>query len=218
MLKWPLQLFDIRRRFFRNLKNPERILEIGCGSGYNVKALHLLYPDAKITGLDLFDVSPLPAYAIYEKVDLDLGRLPFPTGHFDAVVITHVLEHLQRPLELAPEITRVLRKGGLVYCETPNWTSLFVPSFGFKRLQQGPLNFYDDPTHLKPWSVQGLFNYVHQSCGIKVVRAGVVRNIPKLLFDPFILLSGLILGRRPYILSVVWNVVGWAIFAIGRKE
>lgn len=131
---------------------PARILDLGCGAGYNVKALRVLYPEVEITGIDLYDTSQIPELSVYRKVDLDLGKLPFPDEHFDSVIITHVLEHLAQPLKLASEMARVLKKGGIIYIETPNWTSLWIPSFGFRRAQGGPFNFYDDPTHLKPWS------------------------------------------------------------------
>ena len=125
---------------------------------------------------------------------------------------------MKQPFDIAPEISRVLARGGRIYVEAPNWTSLFVPSFGFYRRQKGPLNFYDDPTHLKPWSEQGIFNFIHQGCRLKVTKAGVVRNIPKLLFNPFILILELLTGKRSYVLSAIWNIVGWAVFAIGYKE
>src|SRR3972149_6057601 len=52
---------------------------------------------------------------------------------FDVIMVAHILEHLHFPLILGSEIRRVLKKGGRVYVETPNWTSVFVPSFGYKR-------------------------------------------------------------------------------------
>lgn len=154
----------------------------------------------------------------YQRLDLDQGKLPFPDASFDTVIFTHVLEHLQRPLDLGPEISRVLKPGGRLYIETPNWTSLLIPSYRFRHKQQGPFNFYDDPTHLKPWSIHGIHNFVFQACGLRVEKSGAVVNIPRLFFDPLIMLMGLLLGRRDYITSSVWNLTRWAIFAIGRKD
>ncbi len=33
--------------------NPKRILEVGCGTGKNLKRLHSAFPDAQLTGLDI---------------------------------------------------------------------------------------------------------------------------------------------------------------------
>jgi hypothetical protein len=55
-------------------------------------------------------------------------------------------------------------------------------------------------------------------CGLRVVDAGPVRNWLRLLVDPAIISFGFIAGRRSYVISSVWNIIGWAVFAIGRKE
>ncbi len=132
--------------------------------------------------------------------------------------MTHVLEHLTNPLDVGKEIKRVLKTGGRLYVETPNWVSLFIPSFGFHREQQGPFNFFDDPTHLKPWSSHGLYNFIHQLCRMRVDRVGAARNWLRIPLDPAIILVGLLTGRRMFVMSSVWNLVGWAIYATGTKE
>jgi SAM-dependent methyltransferase len=45
--------------------------------------------------------------------------LPFPTGQFDFVICTQVLEYLQEPGVAIAEIWRVLRSGGLLFLSAP---------------------------------------------------------------------------------------------------
>ena len=49
----------------------------------------------------------------------DAHWLPFPDQTFDAVVIQSVLEFAREPRRVISEIRRVLKPGGLVYCEVP---------------------------------------------------------------------------------------------------
>lgn len=46
-------------------------------------------------------------------------RLPFRDGVFDAVFSFNVLEHVKDPFACAREISRVLKKGGRLYCVVP---------------------------------------------------------------------------------------------------
>jgi SAM-dependent methyltransferase len=149
--------FNPRWRFMTGFQNPRRILDLGCGPGYNSADFHRLYPQAELYGVDLFDRGP--DGIDYRRVDLNDGELPFDDGFFDIITMTHVIEHLDHPNRLGKAIHRVLRPEGGFYVETPNWTSTLVPSFGFCREQSGPFNFYDDPTHVHPWSKHGLFEF-----------------------------------------------------------
>jgi ubiquinone/menaquinone biosynthesis C-methylase UbiE len=102
------------------LKPTGKVLDLGCGSGYNCAALHTQWPNIEITGVDIEEAALPPDYVRYLQVDLDKGILPFADSEFEAVMITHVLEHLQSLNQIGLEIGRVLKPGGLLYVETPN--------------------------------------------------------------------------------------------------
>ncbi len=55
-------------------------------------------------------------------VQADITALPFPPGNFDAVLCSHVLEHVQDDRAAMSEIARVLRPGG--------WALVLVPLDG----------------------------------------------------------------------------------------
>jgi len=210
--------FEARQRFFAGLQGTCRVLDLGCGPGDNGVALKELHPDIDIHGVDLLPAGAVRDFYSYSVVDLDRGVLPYPDGYFDAVLFTHVIEHLRSPLQLGKEINRVMKQGALIYVETPNWTTAFVPSFGFHREQHNPFNFYDDPTHVKPWTKHGLFEFLYQSCNVNVIKTRTRRNFLRLPFDIPIFLLGLLTGNRSYTVTSFWNLYGWCIYAVGAKR
>src|SRR6266478_647957 len=46
-------------------------------------------------------------------------HLPFPDEVFDLVLSQEVLEHVRDPFQAMSEMKRVLRKGGILYCQVP---------------------------------------------------------------------------------------------------
>jgi SAM-dependent methyltransferase len=140
-----------------------------------------LYPGLELHGVDVERAPDLAPTMAYRTVNLDRDPLPYPDQHFDAIIFTHVIEHLQNPLNVAGEIGRTLRIGGLVYVETPNWTSLLVPSLGV--IKGGPFNFFDDPTHIRPWTKHALHAFLDQKCRLQVVKVGTVRNLLRVPLD-----------------------------------
>jgi len=203
---------DVRDKFFRAFDRPEKILELGCGSGENCCDLKEIYPSAEIYAVDKNNNDKIPGFVLFKQTDLDLGELPYQDSFFDGIIFTHVIEHLKDPFSLGNEINRVLKEGGRVYIETPNWTTMFVPSFGFKRDQHGPFNFFDDPTHIKPWSKHSLFAYLSQTCKLHVERVGTVRNWIRI---PHVF--GIITGKRKDFITGFQNFYGWNIYGIGVK-
>ncbi len=75
----------------------------------------------------------------YPEVDFETDDLPFKNNSIDFITMNGVIEHLYNSSKLLSEILRVLKKGGLLYINTPNF-------------QRDCLNFYNDPTHVKPYT------------------------------------------------------------------
>ena len=87
------------------------------------RVLHLA-PDPSLVGLlrrakgsDYVtgDLRPGPLV----DVELDAHELPFPDGHFDLVLCSHVLEHVEDDLQVLGEFRRVLRPGGVAHLQIP---------------------------------------------------------------------------------------------------
>jgi SAM-dependent methyltransferase len=99
-----------------------RVLEIGCGAGRFLRALHLHRPELELVGADvsrsalgiLSESSPE-----IETRWIEDARLPAEGGEFDAVLAMDVLEHVADPDRTLGEIRRVLASGGILHLHVP---------------------------------------------------------------------------------------------------
>jgi SAM-dependent methyltransferase len=97
------------------------IVEVGSGYGYLTYSLSRAGFDVK--GVDISESAVKAAKARFgdlylcEDITQFAQRLPSAT---DAVVMTEVLEHLERPLEVLNAIKAALRQGGKLIMTTPN--------------------------------------------------------------------------------------------------
>lgn len=107
-----------------------RVLDVGSGAGEVLRELSQL-------GWEGEGVDPDPDAAQIALRDHGLnvrtGMLEdqgYPDDHFDAVVTSHVVEHVHDPISLFEECRRVLRPGGLFVAATPNAESMGHTRFG----------------------------------------------------------------------------------------
>ncbi len=99
------------------LDRPPRVLEIGCGTGANLRAGRSRWTSG--VGVDV-DVRALAFCRDLPVVRADArAPLPFAAEVFDAVVLLDVLEHIVEPGELIAEIGRVLSPAGVVLVMVP---------------------------------------------------------------------------------------------------
>ena len=94
------------------------LLDAGCGRGRTFLYRRRL-PAVRVVGLDM---SPHARDNpnLDSQVRGNVEALPFPDGSFDAVLSTHVAEHLAHPEAAFAEMARVLRPGGRLLLLTPN--------------------------------------------------------------------------------------------------
>jgi 2-polyprenyl-3-methyl-5-hydroxy-6-metoxy-1,4-benzoquinol methylase len=116
---------------------PLRVLDVGCGPG-------LLLDEARARGWDAFGVE-LSSWAVRRcranGLDVYQGTLEeaaFPGGHFDAVFMIDVIEHLTDPIATLVEVTRVLRPGGKLCMVTPDAASAAARLLGTRWWAQLP--------------------------------------------------------------------------------
>ncbi|CAN5890337.1 hypothetical protein BH11PSE1_BH11PSE1_25240 [soil metagenome] len=104
------------------------VLDAGCGSGRTAIALSRILKKGKVVGLDRFDAGyiddggralldkNLKLAGLAGKVQVETGDLTdmaFAENHFEAVVSTHVYDHLgPQKLKALGETHRVLKPGG----------------------------------------------------------------------------------------------------------
>lgn len=110
----------IRPQMFAGLSG--RILDAGVGTGRNFP---FYPPSSQVVGIDLSSAMLARAQrrlstatAPVELHRMDVTRLDFPDGHFDAAVATFLFCVLPDDMQLAAlrELRRVVKPGGLIRC------------------------------------------------------------------------------------------------------
>lgn len=100
-------------------------LDLGCGD----KGFSLVCQEKGIESY-AFD---------YPELNLERDIIPFDDSLINFVTMNAVIEHIVNPDHILKEIKRVLKDKGLTFIRTPNWQIDFR-------------NFYNDPTHVKPYT------------------------------------------------------------------
>lgn len=106
-----------------------RLLDVGAGSGWLVE--HMRAQGWNAEGLD-FDMRSVAA-ARERGLVMHAGALPeqaFADESFDAVTMSHSIEHVHDPVAWLCEVRRILRPGGRLALATPNTSSFGHRVFG----------------------------------------------------------------------------------------
>ena len=97
-----------------------RVLDIGCAAG-------VLLAELRGRGWDCAGVEICRAEAEYARRErrldvrsLGLEKNRFPASRFDAVLASHLIEHLHSPAAFVSEVHRILAPGGFFFVTTPN--------------------------------------------------------------------------------------------------
>jgi len=118
---------------------PLRVLEIGCGTGVNLRYLEQRYA---ATLSDLIGSDPYAEPLIRGKITI---QKEIPAGEFDLILAMDVLEHTDTPIELLAQIRERLAPGGLLLVTVPAFQWLWTS--------------YDDVAHHKKrYSIANLRN------------------------------------------------------------
>jgi SAM-dependent methyltransferase len=106
---------------FRFLPNPwrgapRRLIDFGCGDGSFLRL-------AQTAGWTCHGVEPDPAartIAAGDGVDVRPSLKDFQNSRFDAVTVSHVIEHVHDPVSLLKSLAAIMEKGAHLYIDTPN--------------------------------------------------------------------------------------------------
>jgi SAM-dependent methyltransferase len=93
------------------------VLDVGCGTAETATLVRRECPDASYVGVDASLQAVLLARGLERPgtfIRADGDRLPFADETFDGVVSFFALEHFTSPREVLEEMSRVLRRGGVL--------------------------------------------------------------------------------------------------------
>lgn len=209
--EWPPRLLAVRPK----LSAPgARILDVGCGN-HSPSITKRYFPGCVYHGIDSggwnLDARDEAAMDKFFQVDLEEpnGLDAVENATYDAVICSHLLEHLADPYAVVEKLARKLKPGGLMYIEVPAQKSLNLPKAvdGYGPIK-GCLNFWDDPTHKTMVELDKVVDILEKS-GCSVQRPRPRRMARRIALLPLYMIAGMIL--RGYIpTSVVWDVTGFA--------
>ena len=112
-----------------DLADARRLLDVGCGPGQFTILIAEELPQVDACGVDLAPTmidlarrhaaaSPAEGRLRFEVADA--AHLPFPDGHFDAVLSSGSIKHWEDPVVGLREMHRVLAPGGLAFVAEMN--------------------------------------------------------------------------------------------------
>lgn len=148
----------------RKIKPGDAVLDVGASYGAFINYVRQ-ERGVEAYAIDL-DPGSIEKFVNKEDIDVRCGDLleqGYPDGHFDVVTLFETLEHVYEPVETLSEIRRILKPGGLVSVEVPNWDGLTRVIFGMNWL---PLLL---PTHLQHFSRRHLAMCAERA-GLEVVH------------------------------------------------
>ncbi len=154
-----------------------RVLDAGCGNGIETGpyAGHL-----RVLGLDY-----QPAYAAccarrYPDASYaiaHLAHLPVADHCIDVIVMNQVIEHLENPVAVIGELSRVLAAGGRLLVATPNYGGVAWPlvEATYHRWFSGEFNVEDN--HVMPYRADTLRAHLASSLvvdRVETICAGLI--------------------------------------------
>lgn len=149
-----------------------RILDVGCDTG---TFLAYMQSQAGAVGTGV-DISPFAVEAGRRRgLDLRLGTLEsvgFPEAGFDVVCAFDLVEHVSDPRAFLREACRILKPGGILVIETPNYAGLVYRLgriLGRSRLTPDLLS----PYQARLWPAFHVQYFTRRSLAAAVTRAGL---------------------------------------------
>lgn len=174
-MEW-LQMSERLTELEKQHQGKGRLLDVGCGIG---TFLHL----ARERGWESHGVDPSKSGSDFaqevHKLDVQCGDLfdaDFPSAHFDAITLYHVLEHISELNPFLSELRRILKpsaseeKAGTLVIEVPNGEGLQ------SRLQKADWPYVHPRDHLYYFSARSLPKLL-QKHGFRDIRLGKPKRV-----------------------------------------
>ena len=140
----------------------DSILSIGSRDENELDTILSFFPKSKVSGLDLFSVSP-------RIIVGDMHDMPFDENSFDITISIHNMEHSYDPKKSLGEMFRVTKEGGLLAIEVPvKFEISETDRTDFKNLLS-LLSFFDEDSIEVIWSDLESREYISKPANLRVI-------------------------------------------------
>ena len=191
------------------------LLDIGAGN-HSASKTKKWFPNCEYHGLDLNknynnDENDFKLMKSFYELNLEeLNLDSVPNANFDFIMMAHVIEHLKNGDQVLVKLLAKLKPGGYLYVEYPGIRSTRLPRM------KGTLNFFDDDTHVRVYSLTELYNLFLKN-NTEIIKGGTRKYIPNILMMPFKVIHNLIKYGK-ILPSIFWDFFGFAEFILIKKK
>ena len=154
LLKFRRRKADLLRQYCRGLESysgaGRQLLDVGCGNGdfaAFANSVGWVGHGVELDPAAAAVASQQGVRVLGAQVAELRGRFD---GHFDAITLSHLIEHVHDPVGVLKDCRELLKPGGQLWLETPNIESVGYGAFG--RHWRG----LEAPRHLVLFSLNGL--------------------------------------------------------------
>ncbi len=148
--------------FVQNIENGQKVLDIGCGYGAVARSIAAAHPNSKVLGLDYCEDSIRQADSTKNPKNLSFILSDvhdgLPTGDWDVVVLSNVLEHIVDRIALLNSLTRSLPN-----CKFLIRVPLFERDWQMALRKELNVDFRSDPDHKIEHSLSEFENEINCS-------------------------------------------------------
>ena len=190
------------------------MLDVGAGN-HSARKITSLFPNCEYYGLDIskdYNNDEEDFKVMKGFFEVDLTRLDYseiPDNYFDGIWMAHVIEHLYNGEDVLKGLLNKLKPGGYFYLEYPGQRSMSLPSM------KGTLNFKDDPTHVKIYSVPQL-KEIFENNNCRLLEGGTRRNWWYIACMPLRMVESVV--RYGSVQgNVFWDILGFAEYLWVKK-
>lgn len=158
-----------------------RLLDVGCGNGAYLALMKQLGWD--VAGVE---IDPKAAEIARKHLSIpvyvgSLANAPFAEGYFDAVTMSHVIEHVEDPVGFVLQAARYLKRGGWLVIVTPNAASLGMRMFGKHWYALQP------PQHLTLFTPKSLEMCIQRTEAFRHIKVFTLSRMARKIFRKFVL-------------------------------
>jgi len=193
---------------------PFTLLDIGCGN-HSATVTKNFFPNCEYYGVDRSreyanDENDFKRMSGFYEMDVtSLNFDVFPDSYFDVINLRYIMEHLHNGDLVLRKLVPKLKKGGHMYLEWPRSISTNFPS------RVGTLNFYDDSTHCRLYSIPELSRLLEEE-SFKVLRSGTKRDPKIVLLTPlYAFRNWTVFGRVQG--PILWDLLGFTEYIYAEK-